>query len=331
MQFSVIIPIYNRPDEIVELLESLTLQSAQSVFEVIIVEDGSSVPCHDVIEPYFSQLNLQYYTQENQGPGPARNHGASKAKGEYLIFFDSDCIIPSNYFAHVIEHLEIQPLDCFGGPDKSHPFFTPIQKAISYSMTSPITTGGIRGGSHKMDKFYPRSFNLGIRKQTFEAINGFGEMRFGEDLDLSMRVMNAGYKVGLISEAYVYHKRRTHFKAFFKQVFNSGIARIDLSLLHPGTLKPVHLLPTIFTIGYPMLLVLYLWWSKWFLVLFLLFPVIIFLDAQIRTRQFMVALLSTWASIIQLIGYGTGFMKAFWVRIIKKKGAFHNFAKSFYD
>ncbi|MBS2211012.1 glycosyltransferase [Carboxylicivirga mesophila] len=331
MQFSVIIPIYNRPDEIVELLESLTLQSAKSVFEVIIVEDGSSTPCKEVIEPYFSQLNLHYYTQSNQGPGMARNHGAAKAIGEYLIFFDSDCIIPSNYFNHVIEHLDIQPLDCFGGPDRSHPFFTPIQKAISYSMTSPITTGGIRGGSRKMDKFYPRSFNLGIRKTAFEAIDGFADMRFGEDLDLSMRTMDSGYNVGLIKEAYVYHKRRTHFKAFFKQVFNSGIARIDLSLLHPGTLKPVHLLPSVFTIGYPLLLFLAFIWSPWFSLLFLLFPAIIYLDAQFRTKSFLVAILSTWASLIQLTGYGTGFLKAFWVRIVKKKGAFHNFAKSFYD
>ncbi|MBK3518991.1 glycosyltransferase [Carboxylicivirga marina] len=331
MQFSVIIPIYNRPDEIVELLESLTLQSAKSAFEVIIIEDGSAFPCKEVIEPYFNQLNLHYYTQENKGPGPARNHGASKAIGEYLIFFDSDCIIPSNYFNHIIEHLDIQPLECFGGPDESHPFFTPIQKAISYSMTSPVTTGGIRGGSRKMDKFYPRSFNLGIKKEIFESISGFADMRFGEDLDLSMRTMDKGYSVGLIKEAYVYHKRRTHFKAFFKQVFNSGIARIDLSLLHPGTLKPVHLLPSAFTIGYPLLLIMTIWLSSWFLIPFLLFPAIIFTDAFVRTKSFYVALLSTWASLTQLTGYGTGFLKAFWVRIVKKKGAFHNFAKSFYD
>jgi len=331
MQFSVIIPIYNRPDEIVELLESLTLQSAQSLFEVIIIEDGSSVPCEEVIRPYFNQLDLHYFTQNNTGPGLARNNGASKAKGEYLIFFDSDCIIPSNYFNHVMEHLDIQALDCFGGPDESHPFFTPIQKAISYSMTSPITTGGIRGGGKKMDKFYPRSFNLGIKKSVFEALNGFADMRFGEDLDLSMRTMNQGYKVGLIEEASVYHKRRTHFKAFFKQVFNSGIARIDLSIIHSGTLKPVHLLPSIFTIGYPLLLVLGFLISPLFYVLFTLFPLIIFFDALFRTQNAFVAFLSTWASLIQLTGYGSGFIKAFWVRIIKGKNSFHNFAQSFYD
>ncbi len=330
MQFSVIIPIYNRPDEIVELLESLTLQSAKSLFEVIIVEDGSSVPCEEIIRPYFNQLDLHYYTQENKGPGIARNNGASMAKGEYLVFFDSDCIIPSNYFNHVIEHLEIQPLDCYGGPDESHPFFTPIQKAISYSMTSPITTGGIRGGSKKLDKFYPRSFNLGIKKIVFEALNGFSDMRFGEDLDLSMRAMK-NYKVGIIQEASVYHKRRTHFKAFFKQVFNSGIARIDLSILHPGTLKPVHLLPSAFTIGYPFLIFLSFFISLLFFIPFALFPLIILIDALLRTKSTHVALLSTWASLIQLTGYGSGFIKAFWVRIIKGKSSFHNFAQSFYD
>jgi len=331
MQFSVIIPIYNRPDEIVELLESLTLQSAKSLFEVIIIEDGSEYSCEEVIHPYFNQLDLHYYTQTNQGPGPARNTGAAKAKGEYLIFFDSDCIIPSNYFNNVIEHLDIQALDCFGGPDESHPFFTPIQKAISYSMTSPITTGGIRGGGRKMDKFYPRSFNLGIKRSAFEALNGFANMRFGEDLDLSMRTVKQGFTVGLIAEASVYHKRRTHFKAFFKQVFNSGIARIDLSLLHPGTLKPVHMLPSAFTLGYPVLALLGYLLSPLFYFLFALFPLTIFTDALFRTKSAYVALLSTWASIIQLTGYGTGFIKAFWVRIVKGKGSFHNFAQSFYD
>lgn len=331
MQFSVIIPIYNRPDEIVELLESLTLQSAKSLFEVIIVEDGSSLTCEEVIKPYFQQLDLHYCKQRNKGPGPARNKGAQMAKGDYLVFFDSDCIIPSNYFNHILEHLSIQELDCFGGPDESHPFFTPIQKAISYSMTSPITTGGIRGGSRKMDKFYPRSFNLGIKKSAFLSLNGFANMRFGEDLDLSMRTVKEGYSVGLIKEAFVYHKRRTHFKAFFKQVFNSGIARIDLSLLHSGTLKPVHLLPSAFTVGYPTLLVLASLLSTWFLVPFFLFPAIIFGDALLRTKSSYVALLSTWASIIQLVGYGTGFIKAFWVRIVNGKKSFHNFAQSFYD
>ncbi len=331
MQFSVIIPVYNRPEEIVELLESLTLQSSQSTFEVIIVEDGSSVRCEDVIEPYFPQLDLHYYFQENQGPGPARNYGASKANGEYLVFFDSDCIIPSNYFNAVMDHLDIIKFECFGGPDKAHPFFTPIQKAISYSMTSPITTGGIRGGEKKLDKFYPRSFNLGITKKAFDELEGFAPMRFGEDLDFSMRAEKANLRMGLIPDAYVYHKRRTHFKAFYKQVFNSGIARINLSLKHPGTLKLVHLMPSAFAIGYPLLILLAIFVSAFFWMFCALFPLIIATDAFIRTKKMNVALLSTIASLVQLFGYGYGFLQAFWVRIIMGKGSFHSFAQSFYD
>lgn len=331
MRFSVIIPVYNRPEEIVELLESLTVQSSKSSFEVIIVEDGSRITCEEEIQPYFSQLDLHYFTQENQGPGPARNFGASKASGDYLVFFDSDCIIPSNYFNAVIDHLEIIQFECFGGPDKAHPFFTPIQKAISYSMTSPLTTGGIRGGEQKLDKFYPRSFNLGISKKAFDELEGFAPMRFGEDLDFSMRAEKANLKMGLIPDAYVYHKRRTHFKAFYKQVFNSGIARINLSLKHPGTLKIVHLLPSAFAIGYPLLILLSILVSPYIWILCAIFPLTIASDALARTKNIKVALLSTIASIVQLFGYGFGFIQAFWVRIIMGKGSFHSFAQSFYD
>nr|WP_321451863.1 glycosyltransferase [uncultured Carboxylicivirga sp.] len=331
MQFSVIIPVYNRPEEIGELLESLTLQSSKSKFEVIIVEDGSAVSSEDIVEHYYSQLDLHYYYQENQGPGLARNFGASKAKSDFLVFFDSDCIIPSNYFNVVIEEFEKTEIECYGGPDSSHPFFTPIQKAISYSMTSPLTTGGIRGGKKNLDKFYPRSFNLGVSKKAFNKLGGFGTMRFGEDLDFSMRIAKAGYDIKLIRDAYVYHKRRTKFKAFYKQVFNSGIARIDLSLMHPGTLKLVHLLPSAFAIGYPILILAALFLSPIFWILVLIFPFSVITDAWIRTNKFNVALLCSMASLVQLFGYGYGFINAFWVRIIRGKGSFHSFAQSFYD
>ncbi|MCU4176539.1 glycosyltransferase [Carboxylicivirga sp. N1Y90] len=331
MHFSVIIPVYNRPEEIVELLESLTLQSLISSFEVIIVEDGSTVTCKEAIKHYYDELDLHYYFQENQGPGPARNYGASKAKSGYLIFFDSDCIIPSNYFNIVIKELEAQNLDCFGGPDSSHPFFTPIQKAISYSMTSPITTGGIRGGKKKLDKFYPRSFNLGITAEQFKELGGFAPMRFGEDLDFSMRAVEKGLKVGLINDALVYHKRRTHFKAFYKQVFNSGIARINLSLKHPGTLKLVHLAPSLFTIAYPLLVLMAILLSPWIWIVAMIFPLTIIVDAWSRTKNLKVGFLSMLASFVQLFGYGFGFIQAFWVRIVRGKGSFHSFAQSFYD
>lgn len=331
MRFSVIIPIYNRPEEIVELLDSLTLQSTKEEFEVIIVEDGSQQTCKEEIHPYYAELNLTYIYQKNQGPGPARNFGASHATGDILIFFDSDCIIPTNYFDQVTNFLAHEPLECFGGPDRSHAFFTPIQKAISYSMTSPITTGGIRGGKKQMDKFYPRSFNLGIKRTLFKKLNGFSDMRFGEDLDFSMRAVKSGIKTGLIPEAFVYHKRRTHFKAFFKQVFNSGIARIELSIKHPGTLKAVHLLPSLFSIGYPLLLLFALFVSPWFWIPFIGFMALIYTDAYNRMNNMKVAWLSIWASLFQLTGYGTGFLKAVWVRKILKKGTFQNFEKTFYD
>ena len=330
-RFSVIIPVYNRPEEVVELLDSLTLQSMKDDIEVIIVEDGSEKPCKEVIDCYYKELDLKYIYQQNGGPGAARNTGASKAEGEYLIFFDSDCIIPSEYFKIINSHLPKKGLDMFGGPDKEHPFFTPIQKAISYSMTSFITTGGIRGSKEKMDRFYPRSFNMGIRNDVFKKLKGFSDMRFGEDLDISMRAIENGFSVGLIPDASVYHKRRTNFKAFFKQVFNSGIARINLALLHKNTLKPVHFLPALFTIGYPLLLILGIFVHKIFLYLFFAFPAIIFIDSLIKMKSIKVALLSIVSSFIQLTGYGTGFIKAFWKRIILKKGAFHNFVKNFYD
>lgn len=330
-KYSVIIPIYNRPEEIVELLDSLTLQSRKDEIEVIIVEDGSGKPCEKEIECYHKELDLKYIYQDNAGPGAARNRGAKEAAGDYLIFFDSDCIIPADYIKKVDLHLpEGDSPDMFGGPDKEHPFFTPIQKAISYSMTSFLTTGGIRGSKEKMDRFYPRSFNMGIRKEVFDSLNGFADMRFGEDLDLSMRAIKAGYAVGLLHDASVYHKRRTNFKAFFKQVFNSGIARIDLALKHKNTLKPVHFLPSAFTIGYPLLLIASLFNSA-FLYLFFAFPLIIFFDALFKMKSIKVALLSIVASIVQLTGYGSGFIYAFWKRIIRKRGAFHSFTKNFYE
>ena len=330
-RFSVIIPIYNRPDEIVELLDSLTLQSHKDDIEVILVEDGSEMPCEEEIKCYFKELDLKYFVQENGGPGSARNRGAEKAKGEYLIFFDSDCIIPADYFKIVNAHMSEEGLGMFGGPDKEHSFFTPVQKAISYSMTSLLTTGGIRGSKEKMDRFYPRSFNMGIKKEVFKKLNGFSDMRFGEDLDLSMRAFEQGISVGLIVEASVYHKRRTNFKAFFKQVFNSGVARINLALKHKNTLKPVHFLPAAFTIGYPLLLLVGLLIHNLFLYLFFTFPVIIFIESLLKMKSIAVALLSIVASITQLFGYGSGFIYAFWKRIVLKKGAFSSFVKNFYD
>lgn len=211
MKYSVIIPVYNRPDEVNELLESLTLQTCKD-FEVVVVEDGSSIPCQEVVEKYSDRLDIHYYNKPNSGPGQTRNYGAERSHGEYLIILDSDCILPPGYFEAVEKELQSSPVDAFGGPDRAHASFTDIQKAINYSMTSFFTTGGIRGGKKKMDKFYPRSFNMGVRRSVYQTLGGFSKMRFGEDIDFSIRIFKAGYRCRLFPSAWVYHKRRTDLK-----------------------------------------------------------------------------------------------------------------------
>ena len=255
MKYSIIIPVYNRPDEADELLNSLTRQTLKD-FEVVIVEDGSTLPCKDVAEKYADKLDIQYLTKQNGGPGPARNYGVEHSKGEYVLILDSDCVLPEGYISAVDRELAANPCDAFGGPDAAHDSFTPIQKAISYSMTSFFTTGGIRGGKKKgaLDKFYPRSFNMGIRRNVYLKLKGFSKMRFGEDIDFSCRIVEAAYTTRLFPDAWVWHKRRTDMDKFFKQVFNSGIARINLEKRHPGTLKLVHALPMLFTVGLAVLI-----------------------------------------------------------------------------
>ena len=329
-KFSVIIPVYNRPEEVVELLDSLTMQSLKADMQVIVVEDGSSTTCEKEIAPYHKQLDLLYIKQDNKGPGGARNRGAQEAQGEYLIFFDSDCVLPSDYLKRTQDHLDNEHLSCFGGPDKAHKFFSSVQKAISYSMTSIFTTGGIRGGKKKMDKFYPRSFNLGVEKSIFDEIGGFSDMRYGEDIDFSMRVLEAGHEIGLISETFVYHKRRTSFRSFFKQVFSSGSARVVLASTHKGALKLVHLLPLFFVLGIPVsiLFACLLHWS--FALVYPLYFMIVFIHSWHTTNEFKVALLSVVASFIQVVGYGLGFLTGIWMKLTGRSRTYVAFKKTFY-
>ena len=329
LKYSFIIPVYNRPDEVAELLESLTLQRLQD-FEVVIVEDGSSIPCKAVCDSFTEKLTIRYFAKENCGPGPARNYGAERAEGQWLIILDSDVVLPPDYLSAVEQELRSNPCDAFGGPDRAHPSFTPIQKAINYAMTSFFTTGGIRGGKKKMDKFYPRSFNLGVRADAYRALGGFSPMRFGEDIDLSTRIFKAGYRCRLFPEAWVWHKRRTDFRKFFKQVHNSGIARIHLTLRHPGTLKLVHLLPAAFTIGCVCLLLggLICWWL-WLPLL--AYALLVFVDATLKEKSPQVGLLAVAASFVQLIGYGTGFLRAAWRRYVLHSGEFEAFTENFYQ
>ena len=328
MKYSFIIPVYNRPDEVDELLDSLTRQTLQN-FEVIIVEDGSSVPCKDITDKYTSLLNIHYFNKPNSGPGQTRNYGVDRANGEYMLILDSDCILPETYLEEVEKELERREADAFGGPDRAHESFTDVQKAINYAMTSFFTTGGIRGGKKKMDKFYPRSFNMGVRKDVYQALGGFSKMRFGEDIDFSIRIFKGGYRCRLFPEAWVWHKRRTDLKKFFKQVHNSGIARINLYKKYPESLKLVHMLPAIFTMGVVFLLLASLV-CGWSLSLLLLFALIICIDSSIQNRSLKIGLLSVAASFIQLTGYGTGFLIAWWKRCVQGKDEFSAFEKNFY-
>lgn len=352
MKYSFIIPVYNRPDEVDELLDSLTRQTLRD-FEVVVVEDGSAIPCREVVGKYADRLTIHYYNKENSGPGQTRNYGVERANGEYMLILDSDCIIPEDYLEAVEAELRTKKADAFGGPDRAHHSFSDVQKAINYAMTSFFTTGGIRGGKKKLDKFYPRSFNMGIRKDVYQALGGFSKMRFGEDIDFSIRIFKAGYACRLFPEAWVWHKRRTDLKKFFKQVHNSGIARINLYKKYPESLKLVHMLPAVFTLGVSVLMLLLL--AGIVLGVFIqtgmlqidlplglmlcglaVFPLlcyalIIVADSYLKNRSMKVALLSVPASFIQLIGYGSGFIRAWWKRCVCSKREFSAFEKNFYE
>ena len=325
---SLIIPVYNRPNEVEELLDSLTRQS-ETNFEVVIVEDGSKETCQHVVEAFKDKLDVSYSYIPNGGPGNARNYGAKQSKGDYLIVLDSDCILPPDYIKSVNKELKETGADAFGGPDKASDSFTDVQKAINYSMTSFFTTGGIRGGKKKMDKFYPRSFNMGVRQEVYQALGGFSRMRFGEDIDFSIRIFKGGYTCRLFPGAWVYHKRRTDFRKFFKQVHNSGIARINLYKKYPESLKLVHLLPAAFTLGVAIFL-LGTPFCPYSLLPIALYALLVYMDSTIRNRSLSIGLYSVAASFIQLIGYGTGFLRAWWNRCILGKDEFEAFKKNFY-
>lgn len=328
MQYSIIIPVYNRPDEVDELLDSLARQTLKD-FEVLVIEDGSTLTCRPITEKYEEKLNIRYFFKENSGPGQTRNYGAERSRGTYLIILDSDCILPPGYLAAVTEELKREPADAFGGPDRAHPSFTDIQKAINYSMTSFFTTGGIRGGRKKMDKFYPRSFNMGVRREVYQALGGFSRMRFGEDIDFSIRIFKGGYRCRLFPDAWVYHKRRTDLKKFFKQVHNSGIARINLYKKYPESLKLVHLLPGLFTLGTAVLL-LGAFLCPWALLPLALYALLVCMDSTWQNQSLRIGLESVAAAYIQLLGYGTGFWRAWWKRCVRGKGEFEAFKKNFY-
>lgn len=317
MLFSIIVPVYNRPDEIKDLIDSLMQQSDKN-FELVLVEDGSTVPCEKQVEAAAKDLRIKYFYKENEGRSIARNYGMARAGGDYFIFVDSDCILPPSYISDLRKNLIDKPTDCYGGPDAAHDSFTDMQKAINFAMTSFLTTGGIRGGKVSMEKFTPRTFNMGFSRKVYENVGGFREM-FSEDIDMSSRIRLAGFSISLFPEVFVYHKRRVNLKKFWRQVYVFGMSRITLQLLYPGSMKLVHWLPAVFTIG-AAALIIGSFWCVWLLIPLLVYILALWISGIASTKSLKIGSLGVVAALVQLIGYGSGFIRAYTTKIIFRKG-----------
>lgn len=319
MFFSFIIPVYNRPDEIDELLQSLVHQTYTNDFEIVVVEDGSTVSCKDVVNKYLDQLNVSYYFKKNSGPGDSRNYGMTVAKGDYFIILDSDCIIPENYLVEVDAFLTNNYVDCFGGPDAAHDSFSDVQKAINQTMTSVLTTGGIRGASEKLGKFQPRSFNMGISKEAFEASGGFGKIHPGEDPDLSIRLWKMNFKTALIPNAHVFHKRRIDWEKFYKQVNKFGKARPILNKRYPEYSKITYWFPAVFMVGFFTSLLFLIVDIKVFFFCYAVYFLVLFIETLVKTKNLKISFLTIIATFIQFFGYGAGFLYSYFLLNIKKQ------------
>ena len=309
LKFSIIIPVYNRPQEIDELLISLKKQTYSKSFEVVVVEDGSKNSSKEIVESYTKYLTINYFFKENSGAGASRNFGMQHASGNYFIIFDSDCIIPTNYLVEVEKALMHNFTDAFGGADAAHDSFTIIQKAINYSMTSFLTTGGIRGSKKAVDKFQPRSFNLGISKKSFEKTQGFSTMKIGEDIDLTFRLWEHNFETQFIENAFVYHKRRSTSSQFFKQTFAFGKGRPFLNKKYPETAKITYWFPTIFILLLTLSVISFFLGNQFFAGVFAAYFVAIFLDSLMKNKSIVVAFVSVFTTLIQFIGYGLGFLR----------------------
>jgi glycosyltransferase involved in cell wall biosynthesis len=307
--FSIIIPVFNRPSEIDELMHSLSVQSFKNDFDVVIVEDGSTDTCESVIEKYQDTLSINYFFKENSGAGLSRNYGMERASGTYFIILDSDVILPSHYLEEVENALLHNFTDAYGGADAAHASFTAMQKAINYSMTSVLTTGGIRGKKQSIEKFQPRSFNMGISKEAFSKTNGYSEMKYGEDIDLTFRLWEKGYKTQFIEKAYVYHKRRSTLSEFFNQTFNFGTARPILNRKYPSTSKLTYWFPSLFIIGLDISIILAIFGYTLFIKVYFIYFMILLIDSFFR-NGLKVAFLSIITSFTQFLGYGLGFLKS---------------------
>jgi len=310
-RYSIVVPVYNRPEEVDELLASLVQQTYRD-FEVLIVEDGSAIRCENVVDRYRDLLHIRYFYKPNSGPGPSRNFGFEHARGDYFVVFDSDCILPPQYFQAAEESVRVNGWDAWGGPDRAHKQFTPVQQAMAYTMSSFFTTGGIRGRAVHVGAFQPRSFNMGLSRHALEATGGFRFSRFAEDIELSIRMRQVGLKVGLITGAFVYHKRRATFGQFFRQVSNFGRGRVQVGRAHPNEVKVAHWFPAFFLLSLLALLPVALISTALFkfgVIMFAIYLTAILVHAYAETRSVEVALLAVPAALVQMIGYGSGFLK----------------------
>lgn len=310
LYFSFVIPVYNRPDEVEELLQSLVEQDYQKPYEIVLVEDGSTLDSKTVVEAFKSRLNISYYFKENSGPGDSRNYGMRNAKGNYFLILDSDCILPPQYLTEVQKELNSNFVHCFGGPDAAHESFSDIQKAINYAMTSFLTTGGIRGRKNAVGKFQPRSFNLGISKEAFDKTKGFGNIHPGEDPDLTFRIWKAGYETRLFPKAFVFHKRRIDWKKYHKQVNKFGMVRPILNKWHPSTKKITYWFPTFFVIGFILAVIVSFFKITILLWLYALYFGVLFMECMFTTKSFKISMYALLAVVIQFWGYGKGFLKS---------------------
>ncbi len=320
MFYSFVVPVYNRPNEVDELLQSLVYQTYQGDFEIVIVEDGSTIDAKLVVDKYADQLNVSYYYKANSGPGNSRNYGMKNAKGNYYIILDSDCILPQEYLQTVDNYLNESFVDCFGGPDNALDSFSNVQKAINFAMTSFLTTGGIRGGTERLNKFQPRSFNMGISQKAFETSGGFGKIHPGEDPDLTIRLWNLGFESQLFPKAYVYHKRRIDFDKFYTQVNKFGKARPILNQRYPSYSSITYWFPSVFIIGFILASVFLMLGNTWLFKLYILYFILVFLFSLQKEKSIYVSFLTIYAVFVQFIGYGLGFLKSNYIlNVLKKK------------
>ncbi len=331
LNFSIIIPVYNRPDEVRDLFQSLVEQQYEKAFEIVLVEDGSASTSENVVEEFKTFLDITYLFKPNSGPGDSRNYGMKKARGNYFLILDSDCILPPAYLSEVDKALSMQFVDCFGGPDTAHTSFTILQRAINYSMTSFWTTGGIRGHKSTATGFQPRSFNMGLSKEAFTASGGFGNIHPGEDPDLSLRLKQMGYSIRLIPEAFVYHKRRISFRSFAIQVYKFGLARPILNKWHKNSSRITFWFPTLFILGLLLALFAFFFTWSWPLWIYGIYFFLLLMDAWTKTGSLRIGLLALPAVLIQFAGYGFGFLKSIILVNFSKKKPRELFPKLFFE